>query len=271
MDKYLRAKIDGFLPVETLLKRFETKRACRNEKKLRIRALAKSSDYTAIVLIEKLSDCTDEEPCSSLACPECIRRLRVKMISQLALFCEDYTEWKFATFIYYDQMVPELEDLDIARLKDKFRKQLQRSGVTDIAIGCFEVDYHPEYQHWMPHFHLLVRCQNSYSKEWRKVRKIFKEQQIPSDIDIRKRRPVLFQRFKNPLRQVAYICKFMWQQVEAYYDGSDNRKTKKTRLQPNNFVSSLLMLDSLRLSDLEFMYGVKRYGAKLRETVRDKK
>lgn len=271
MENFISAEVNELIAIKSLLPKFETKKACRDEKKFRIRKLTKASGFSARGLATKLSDCNEEEPCFSFSCPECIRRLRVKMISRLAFFCEDYTEWKFATFIYYDEMVCELDHLDIARLKDRFRKQLQRSKVKDIAIGFFEVDYHPEYQQWMPHFHLLVRCENSRSREWQKVRELFEKQQISSDIYIRNRRPVLFKGFKNPLRQVAYICKFMWQQVESYYDGSDNRKTKKTRLQPHNVVSSLLMLDSLRLSDLEFMYGVKRYGAKLRETVRDKK
>ncbi|MGU5781897.1 MULTISPECIES: hypothetical protein [Aeromonas] len=271
MNKFMNARISEFIDVESLLPKFETLEACWNEKKVRVKTLSTSSLNSARLLAEKLSDCDEDEPCYSLACPECIRSLRVKKISQLTLFCEDYTEWRIATFIYYDEMVRELKQLDISRLKDKLRKQLERAGVTDIVIGFFEVDYQSEYQRWMPHFHLLVRCKSSYSPEWRRFRKTLGLQCMPLNVKVRKRRPVLFQKLKHPLKQIAYICKFMWQRVEARYDAKDRRKTKKYRLSNNRFVDSLLKLNSLKLADLEFMYGVRQHGTTLKESVRGKR
>lgn len=225
----------------------------------------------ARLLAEKLSDCSEEDPCYSFACPECIKRFRVKKISQLTLFSEDYSRWKVATFIYYDEMVRELKHLNIVRLKDRLRKQLKRAGVTDIVIGFFEVDYQSEYQRWMPHFHLLVRCKNSHSPQWERLRKVFANQSPPINVNVRKRRPVLFQKFKDPLQQIAYICKFMWQRVEARYNEEGNRLTKKYRLSNGKLVDSLLMLDSLKLADLEFMYEVRQHGTTLQESVRGKR
>ena len=138
-------------------------------------------------------------------------------------------------------------------------------------IGFFEVDYQSEYQRWMPHFHLLVRCKDSHSPQWERLRKVFANQSPPINVNVRKRRPVLFQKFKDPLQQIAYICKFMWQRVEARYNEEGNRLTKKYRLSNGKFVDSLLMLDSLKLADLEFMYEVRQYGATLQESVRGKR
>lgn len=271
MEKFLCAKTKPLLEVDALLERFETERACYRENKLRAIKLSNANGNKARALSEKLSECNDEAPCFSFACTVCMRKFRVRKISQLVFFCEDYTEWKIATLIYYDEMVHKLGFFDVARLKAKLSKQLVRAGIKDVVIGFFEVDFHSEYQCWMPHFHLLVRCKNSHSKEWKKLRSTFENQQAPSNVHIRKYRPVLVQDFKEPLRQTAYICKVMWQQVYAYYDAKDQRRTKKVRLSNRNFVDALLKLDSLKSSDLQFMYKVRQHGTTLRESVRGKK
>jgi hypothetical protein len=267
----MNAKISDLIDVESLLPNFETLEACLRENSVRIGKLSRSSNYKARQLAEKLLDCDEEEPCYSFACPECVRRLRLRKISQLTRFCEDYTEWKVATIIYYDEMVRELKRPDIVRLKGRLYKQLVHSGVKDIVIGFFEVDYQSEYQRWMPHFHLLVRCKSPYSPPWKRLRKVFEKHSVPLNVHVRKRRPVLFQRLKDPLQQIAYICKFMWQRVEARYNEEGNRLTKKYRLSNGKFVDSLLMLDSLKLADLEFMYGMRQYGTTLQESVRGKR
>lgn len=271
MKKFLCAKTNPLLDVELFLERFETESECYIENKLRVTKLSNSNRDKAIALSEKLLECSDETPCFSFACAVCMRKFRIRKISQLVFFCEDYTEWGIATFIYYDEMVHKLGLFDFIRLKNKLRKQLERAGVTDPLIGFFEVDFHSEYQCWIPHFHLLVRCKNPHSKEWRKLRNTFTNQQAPSNVHIRKYRPVLIQKFKEPLRQTAYICKVMWQQVDAYYDSKDLRRTMKVRLSNRNFVDALLKLDSLKSSDLQFMYKVRQHGTTLKESVRGKK
>lgn len=271
MNKFMNARISGLIDVEYFLPEFETNEACWKEKKVRVKKLSVSSRYSARLLAAKLSDCDEDEPCYSLACPECIRRLRVRKISQLARFCEDYTEWSIATFIYFDEMVRELEHINIKRLKDRFRKQLLRAGITDVVIGYFEIDYQPEYHHWMPHFHLLVGCRNSHTPEWMRLRSLFQQQDVPSNVNIRKHCAITVQDLEDPLEQIAYICKFMWQRVESYINAKGRRQTIKYRLSNSRFVDSLLMLDSLKLSDLEFMYGVRQHKATLKETVRGKR
>lgn len=271
MKKFMGAKVKDIIAIESLLPEFETHEACLKEKNLRIGKLSRPGEYRRMLLAEILSECDDEEHCFSLACPECLRMLRVRKVSQLAYLCEDYTEWSIATFIYFDEMVRELDYLDINRLKDRLRKQLQRAGVTDIAIGYFEVDYQTEYHHWVPHFHLLVRCKDSYTPEWKRLRNLFQQQVVTSNVNIIKNSPVEFQRLTDPLEQIAYICKFMWQRVESYYGCRGKRKREKFRLPNKKFIDSLLKLDSMKLSDLEFMYGIRQYGATLKESVRGKR
>ena len=108
MNKFMNAKISDLIDVESLLPNFETLEACLRENSVRIGKLSRSSNYKARQLAEKLLDCDEEEPCYSLACHECVRRLRLRKISQLVRFSEDYTEWNIATFIYFDEMVREL-------------------------------------------------------------------------------------------------------------------------------------------------------------------
>ncbi len=77
----------------------------------------------------------------------------------------------------------------------------------------------------------------------------------------------MFQWIKDPSKQIAYVYKIMWQQVDAFYC-EERRYTKKHRLTKNYFIHSLLKLDNLRLSELEFMYGVRQYGSTLKASVR---
>ncbi|WP_323910753.1 hypothetical protein [Aeromonas caviae] len=268
MNKFMNAKISDLIDVESLLPNFEALEACLRENSVRIGKLSRSSNYKARLLAEKLLDCDEEEPCYSLACHECVRRLRLRKISQLVRFSEDYTEWNIATFIYFDEMVRELEHLNIKRLKGRLSKQLERAGVKDVFIGYFEVDYQTAYRHWMPHFHLLVRCKDAYSPEWMRLRSLFQKQDVPSNVNIRKHSPVVVQKLEDPLAQIAYICKFMWHRAESYVDTKGRRKTKKYRLSNSQFVESLLKLNSLKLVDLEFMDGMRQYGTTLKESVR---
>lgn len=184
MKKFLLAKACAPLAIESLLPKFETEESCYREKLLRIKALYRSRLTDTWKLANKLSDCDDEEPCFSFACPECVRKFRIQKITQLALLCKDYQAWKFVTVIYYDRMTSDLSKLNVQRLIGRLRKQLWRSGISDVLIGFFEVDYHPEYQRWMPHFHLLVRCDSTRKITWRKLRDCFKKRGNNHDVYI---------------------------------------------------------------------------------------
>ncbi|HHQ4473472.1 hypothetical protein ACET8U_20020 [Aeromonas veronii] len=270
MKKFLSAKACSPLAIRSLLPKFETEDECYKEKQLRVNTLSRSKLIKARRLAEKLSDCDDEEPCFSFSCPVCVRKFRIKKISQLALLCEDYQAWKFVTIIYYDRMTLTLGELSIQRLINRLRKQLTRAGISDVLIGFFEVDYHSEYQRWMPHFHLLVRCDSTRNTTWRKLRDCFNKSGKNNDVDIEVRRPTLVKRLKNPLGLISYICKLKWMRVESYYV-KGKRKTRKFRLSKVYFVHSLLKLDSLKLSNIQFMHGISQYGSTLKETVRGEK
>ena len=256
MERFVKANasypvITGVLP--TL---FESEVDACDENKIRIRVLSNSDNKQGKLLAEKLSDCNPDEPCHSFACAECVRRFRVKKINQLVRLCEDYQKWSVVTIIYYDDMASSLFRLNIQKLKDRLRKQLSRAGVEGVVIGCFEADYHPEYKAWMPHFHLLVKNAAYDSFEWQGFRKQHSKQQRTENGQVKKKRPVLFQGIKNPSEQIAYIYKLMWQQVDAFYC-EERRYTKKHRLTNDHFIHSLLKLDNLRLSELEFMYRIR--------------
>ena len=262
MEKFIKANacypvIGGFLPPK-----FESEVDAFNENKIRIRVVSTSDSKQGKLLAEKLSDCNPDEPCQSFACAECVRRFRVKKINQLVHFCKDYKAWSVVTIVYYDEMVPSLFRLNLQRLKDRLRKQLNRAGVVDVIIGCFEADYHPEYKAWMPHFHLLVKSEVADSFEWKCFRKNHSKQQKNEKRKIKRKRSVLFQIVQDPSKQIAYVYKVMWQKVDAFYC-DEHRYTKKYRLTREHFIHSLLKLDNLRLSDLEFMYRARQYGSTL--------
>ncbi len=268
MEKFIRANASYPVIGVNLPAKFESAHDAFDENKVRIRALSNSDKKQGKLLAEKLFGCNPDEPCHSFACAECVRRFRVKKINQLVCFCEDYQKWNVVTIIYYDEMVSSLFRLNIQKLKDRLRKQLNRSGVADVVIGCFEADYHPEYKAWMPHFHLLVKSEVADSFEWKCFRKNHSKRQKNEKRKIKRKRSVLFQIVQDPSKQIAYVYKVMWQKVDAFYC-DEHRYTKKYRLTREHFIHSLLKLDNLRLSDLEFMYRARQYGSTLKERVRD--
>lgn len=272
MKRFMRARMDSFIPVHLLLPQFETEREMIKENNVRIDALRKTNGDKFFYLAEKLSECSEENPCFSFACPECIRRFRLKKISQLAFLCEDYCRWSMVTIVFFDEMVRDINDLNVFKIKNRLRKQLERAMIDDIVIGFIEVDFQVIYQRWVPHFHLLISTRDTDDTKWKVFSARFNEQVKQNHIEIVKYMPIKFDDLDDPLKQIAYICKFMWRRIETIYDRKrGKRKRKYYRLHRLQFANSLTKLDEFKLSDLEFMYNIRQYGCTLKEYVRDKK
>lgn len=166
------------------------------------------------------------------------------------------------TVIYYDECLTskDLYRFDPDGIKNRLRKQLERSGFKQPMIGCLEVDYHSELKKWLPHFHLLVLGDPAPVTA---LRRYFKKH-----IEIKGRttsvnRPVHMSVIKNKEKQLSYLCKSYWTHVVAYTDEHGKRRTRKIGLKGKQLQLSLLVLDRIGYSGLLFLYSVRRHGSEL--------
>ncbi|EPD8598416.1 hypothetical protein ACSE7Y_002911 [Yersinia enterocolitica] len=251
------------------LPKFETVVKIRAEKCFRVKSLQKCQGKVYRDLFKKLKDCHPSYPCGSAACPECFRTHRLEMIGEVLRLCKKNKKWRSITLIFYqdafydNQLLKWHPDTLIARL----RRWLNECGFSGMVIGGFEMDYHIDIKKWMPHFHLIIPNDKQAIKRLRIRMKNKKNMNTRGNVI---NRPMLVSKLKAPLRQVSYRFKAIWWRVESiqyddyYIQGSKERKrkrwTKKYRLLRNQYVDSLIKLDSIGITGLTFMYKVRKYG-----------
>lgn len=251
------------------LPKFETVVKIRAEKCFRVKSLQKCQGKVYQDLFKKLKDCHPSYPCGSAACPECFRKHRLEMIGEVLRLCKKNKKWRSITLIFYqdafydNQLLKWHPDTLIARL----RRWLNECGFSGMVIGGFEMDYHIDIKKWMPHFHLIIPNDKQAIKRLRIRMKNKKNMNTRGNVI---NRPMLVSKLKAPLRQVSYRFKAIWWRVESiqyddyYIQGSKERKrkrwTKKYRLLRNQYVDSLIKLDSIGITGLTFMYKVRKYG-----------
>ncbi|EHK1330064.1 hypothetical protein ABXV98_002039 [Salmonella enterica] len=251
------------------LPKFETVVKVRAEKCFRVKSLQKCQGKVYQDLFKKLKDCHPSYPCGSAACPECFRKHRLEMIGEVLRLCKKSKKWRSITLIFYqdafydNQLLKWQPDTLIARL----RRWLNECGFSGMVIGGFEMDYHIDIKKWMPHFHLIIPNDKQAIKRLRIRMKNKKNMNTRGNVI---NRPMLVSKLKAPLRQVSYRFKAIWWRVESIqYDdyhlqGNKERKrkrwTKKYRLLRNQYVDSLIKLDSIGITGLTFMYKVRKYG-----------
>lgn len=252
-----------------VLPKFETVEKVRAEKCLREKFLQKYQGGIYRDLFKRLQDCDPHYPCGSAACPECFRKHRLEMIGEVLRLCKKSKKWRSITLIFYqdafcdNQLLKWQPDTLIARL----RRWLNECGFSGMVIGGFEMDYHIDIKKWMPHFHLIIPNDKQAIKRLRIRMKNKKNMNTRGNVI---NRPMLVSKLKAPLRQVSYRFKAIWWRVESiqyddsYLQGNKERKrkrwTKKYRLLRNQYVDSLIKLDSIGITGLTFMYKVRKYG-----------
>lgn len=254
------------------LPNFETVKDVRQERELRIKKLTRYLSNSSQKLMNKLKNCHPEYPCGSAACPECVRKHRLEMTKAVMTICSNLDEWKSVTLIFYQDAINNSEfwGFDLNKLKRRLRRWLNDCGFSKMVIGGYEMDFHIDVQKWLPHFHLIVPNEPDAIN---KLRIKMKNQQNavfrPNIIN----RPILVNNLKKPEKQISYHFKLIWWRIESIsYDEAikiglkvrkRRRRTKKFRLKNKEYIPSLLMLDKIGISELTFMYKVKKYGGHL--------
>lgn len=251
---------------------FETIKDKKNETRIRQKVLFSSNNTEEQQLGIKLNEC-GKTPCCSTACPVCAMQYKCWTFGETNHLYEQYPNTFMMTVVNYKWMIPDenLEQFNPFSHMDRFRKQLERCGITFPIVGSLEIDYHTENKMWLPHFHLIIPSKEP--EAIKKLRKMLKRQNSKVEGRTQKSiRPIRVDRLKNRPAQISYIFKSYWKCIDAYISCDGKRRTAKYRLDNKRLRRSLCFQDKFKFSDFLFLYKVRRYGSRLRVTsVRENK
>ncbi len=221
-----------------------------NETEKRSKLLLKTGNEKHQQIALKLWSCLEEDDhdCNSLACKQCTRTKRMKLIESVLPKVVG-NHYRFVTVILYRDILAksQLHTLKPQKLKERLYRNLKSVGITNPVYGALEVDFHEEEQVWLPHFHLLVEADED------RMDSLVTKRKCQHDIEVWKGktpRPVKVDPIKDAIRQVSYIYKFMWQTVLV--------NERKVRGELEVYCAALAYLDSLPIETLQVQYGVRR-------------
>ncbi|EEL9726025.1 hypothetical protein KU905_001141 [Salmonella enterica subsp. enterica] len=218
-----------------------------------------------ISLAKKLEECTEYDPCKSMACAKCQRTRRLQILSKWLSFFLENKGYKMATLIIYKDMTPnkKLSQMDIDALSQRLNKTIRRIGFEKPVIGGFDMDYHnythdSKGSHWMPHFHLLV------PNEPEKLERLRSYMLRPQNLYARKgrkNRPIRIDDIDNVASALSYCVTGMWLEI-AWFINEDGKlkkfKNKRRILDKRVFAKSLIKLNRLKASQLNFGVNVQK-------------
>lgn len=221
----------------------------------RVKQLIKMEGRHHRELAYKLMSCIEDDycNCNSLACKQCVRTKRIKIIESVTkvLMNGDYS---FCSLVLYRDVLAknELNKLNPQKLKAKLYRDIKKLGIESPMYGALEVVFEHGNNLWLPHFHLFLMINDTEKKM---LNKLFKKrhgvpswngkQAFPIRID-----PIDYTSLGRLVYLVTYVYKFMWQ--------SKMPGGKKCRGERMNYCDSLHYLDSLRIETLLVEHNVRR-------------
>jgi len=221
-----------------------------NETEKRSALLLKTGNEKHQQVALKLWSCLEEDDhdCNSLACKQCSRIRRMKVIESVLPKVVS-NNYRFVTVILYRDVLAKskLHMLKPQKLKEQLYRDLKSVGITSPVYGALEVDFHEGEQVWLPHFHLLIDADKG------RMTLLKAKLKRRHNIDVwngKTPRPVKVDPVKDAIRQVSYIYKFMWQTVLV--------NGRKVRGELGVYCAALAYLDSLLIETLQVQYGVRR-------------
>ncbi len=236
---------------------FETPRAARAERDLRVVHLRRASIPGALRLAVTLAKCRPDARCRSAACPICCRRFRRWWTGAVLTFFRDVPGLVHVTLVHAgDAVGPSgLAAVSPGRLADATRQRLRRAGVGGVVLGGLDGDFDPANGVWQPHFHFLGAVDPASGFDALRG-------EFPSGGRVY--RPVLVQPVGDRAAQASYGAKSYWPQRQRYLDRNGDERTRKRRLDEALHVAWLLWRARFSFTDFLFLQGVRRYGHELR-------
>jgi hypothetical protein len=223
--------------------RKETRREAeaRNEKRLEV-LLPRLSEVG-----HALDECDSaDHPCRLPICALCALAYRETAIPQLHALANAYVGPHQVVTIYLLLLEPGfLADADLMRIREMFRKRLDRAGFKGkLVMGGIEVAWQERRQRWLVHAHVLAIGVDAVT--WKQLRAALKDSGTAQ--------PVVTQRLKNPNDQLSYCIKF------ATYHRPGR---KRVPLKPDRLVELAAWSSRYRFEDFLFVYEVPRPGGRI--------
>jgi hypothetical protein len=189
-------------------------------------------DAEAKKLAVLLGGCEKGHRCRSAACFVCLRQWRRWFAGTVAgLIAEDDFSWRVVSLVPPDLVFPvgKLHQFEPNKLKDRLRKQLERSDISDATVigGIdFVVQHFADGRDpvWHPHAYLLVR------RRGKKAIRHALEDTYPSTPDTP--RPLRVAKIDKPevLKPTTYAFKSKFKQRIPCEDANGNKDTEEKDL-----------------------------------------
>ncbi len=142
-----------------------------------------------------------DHPCRLPICAVCARAYRAGPIAQLHAPANSYVGPHQVATIYLRLLGPgSLADADPSRVREMFRKRLDRAGFKNgILVGGIEVAWQEDWQRWIVHAH--VHAIGVHEVTWKQLEAALKDSGTA--------RPVVPKLLRDPDEQLSYCIKFV--------------------------------------------------------------
>jgi len=218
------------------------------------RSEAQGNDERLEVLVPRLPhvgralfDCDGaHHPCRLPICAVCALVYREGAIPHLHALANTYVGPHQVVTIYLRLLAPgSLADADPPRIREMFRKRLDRAGFKGaIVMGGIEVAWQEKWQRWLVHAHVLAIGVDEVT--WDQLEAALKDSGTA--------RPVVTQPLRDPDEQLSYCIKF----VDYHRPGR-----KRVPLKADRLVELAAWCSRYRFEDFLFVYGVPRPGGRI--------
>jgi hypothetical protein len=221
----------------------ETRRQAEEWNDRRLEALVPGLPGVARALIR----CDGERHrCSLPICAVCARAYRPGPIAELHALANAYAGPHEVATIYLGLFPPDsLADADVPRVREMFRKRLDRAGFKGaIVVGGIEVAWQEKWRRWLLHAQVLAIGVDPHA--WEQLEAALQDSGTAKPVD--------HVPLRDPDEQLSYCIKFM----TLHQPGR-----RRVHLPDDRLVELAAWCSRHRFEDFLFAYGARRRGGRL--------
>lgn len=215
-------------------------------------SLLKQGTPASCALADYLDAFDAEESADVLCCPILGLQFKEWFVSESIRVFSRWPDSKLriVTLCQKSDDIPfgKLRKSNLRRTKMRLRRQIERSvSKYAVVLGCNEVS--PDFEHkvWQVHHHLLFA--NCKSREIRRLREFHRR-------GIRNHKPLVIQRLKDPMRQIAYAAKLVCFYRPVQQQGAIRPPGRRLPLRRHN--EHMRFMARRSVDDLIFAFNVSR-------------
>lgn len=241
---------DHWLP--NVLPGFETPSQVEARRLSRVRIL-RNGGTNSRALADKLANCSAKTCCDLPTCPICMRRVRAWFAGEMLRCFAGRHDLLSVNIVPADGEVPdaELAQFDLLRFVNTQRQRLGRLNLPNFhAIAAVDMTFDVRDASWLFHLHLVTA---GIDKQ-RLMRELKRFYLVTPQIH----RPVVIKPVRDPVWQLSYRLKAIWNRKEHYI--SAKGRPKEYPLKGPELRRLLLFLDRGSPTNLTFLFRAE-FGA----------